>query len=108
MKLEKSHFIKSVVLMLTLLIFLPGMYGIKQDATSYSGVIERIDKDYKFIVVSGVKILTSRNVTIVDEKGNILKTDALKPRLFVVIEGAPSPEGFLAKKIVVTIPKKKP
>lgn len=108
MKLDKSHFIKSVLLMLTLLIFLSGMYGIKQDATSYSGVIERIDKDYKFIVVNGLKILISGNVTIVDEKGNILKTDALKPKLSVVIEGAPSPDGFLAKKIVVTIPKKKP
>ena len=108
MKLEKSHFIKSVVLMLTLLIFLPGMYGIKQDASSYSGVIERIDKDYKFIVVNGAKILISGNAAIVDEKGNILKPDVLKPRLSVVIEGAHGPEGFLAKKIVVTSPKKKP
>jgi len=84
------------------------MYGIKQGATSYSGVIERIDKDSKFIVVNGAKILISGNATIVDEKGNILKADALKPRLFVVIEGVSSPEGFLAKKIVVTTPKKKP
>ncbi len=108
MKLEKSHFIKSVVFMLTLLIFLPGMYGIKQDATSYSGVIERIDKDYKFMVVNGLKILISGNTTIVDEKGNILKADVLKPKLSVAIEGTLSSEGFLAKKIVVTIPKKKP
>jgi hypothetical protein len=84
------------------------MYGIKQEATSYSGVIEGIDKDFKFIVVNGAKILISGNVTIVDEKGNILKADALKPRLSVVIEGISSPQGFLAKKIVVTTPKKKP
>jgi hypothetical protein len=108
MKLEKSHFIKSVVLLLTLLIFLPGIMGIKQEAASYSGAIESIDKDFKFIVVNGAKILISGNAAIVDEEGNILKADALKPRLSVVIEGVSSPEGFLAKKIVVTVPKKKP
>jgi hypothetical protein len=108
MKLEKSHFINSVVFMLTLLIFLPGIQGIKQEAASYSGAIESIDKDFKFIVVNGAKILISGNATIVDEKGNILKADVLKPRLSVVIEGVSSPEGFLAKKIIVTIPKKKP
>jgi len=108
MNLEKSHFIKSVVLMLTLLIFLPGMQGIKLETTSSSGAIESIDKDFKFIVVNGAKILISGNATIVDEKGNILKADALKPRHSVVIEGISSPQGFSAKKIVVTIPKKKP
>ena len=108
MKLEKSHFINSVLFMLTLLIFLPGFQGIKQEVTSYSGTIESIDKDSKFIVVNGAKILISGNATIVDEKGNILKTDALKPKLSVVIEGARGPEGFLAKKIIVTTPKKKP
>ena len=108
MKLEKSHFIKSVVLMLTLLIFLPGIQGFKREAASYSGPLESIDKDLKYIVVNGAKILISGNATIVDEKGNILKAEVLKPKLSVVIEGAHGPEGFLAKKIVVTIPKRKP
>ena len=108
MKLEKAYFIKSVMFMLTLLIFLPGIQGIKQETISYSGVIESIDKDFKFIVVNGAKILISENTKIVDEKGNILKMDDLKPKLSVVIEGVRSPEGFLAKKIVITTPKKKP
>ena len=108
MKLEKAYFIKSIMFMLTLLIFLPGMQGIKQEAISYSGVIESIDKDFKFIVVSGTKMLISGNTKIVDEKGNILKMDDLKPKLSVVIEGVRGPEGFLAKKIVMTTPKKKP
>jgi len=107
MKLEKVYFVKFGVFMLTLLIFLPGMYGIKQEATSYSGVIERIDKDFRFIVVNGAKALISANTNIVDEKGSILKTGDLKLKLSVVIEGVPSPEGFLAKKIVITIPKKR-
>jgi hypothetical protein len=108
MKSKKANLIKSVMFMFTLLIFLPGFQGIKQETISYSGVIENIDKDFKFIVVNGAKILISGNVTIVDEKGNILKADALKPRHSVVIEGISSPQGFLAKKIVVTTPKKKP
>ena len=108
MKSEKAYFIKSIMFMLALLIFLPGIQGIKQESISYSGVIESIDKDFKFIVVNGAKILISGNTKIVDEKGNILKMDDLKPKLSVVIEGVHSPEGFLAKKIVITTPKKKP
>lgn len=108
MKSEKAYFIKSIMFMLALLIFLPGIQGIKQESISYSGVIESIDKDFKFIVVNGAKMLISENTKIVDEKGNILKMDDLKPKLSVVIEGVHGPEGFLAKKIVMTTPKKKP
>ena len=108
MKLEKSHFAIFGIFMLTLLIFLPGIQGIPHEAVSYSGAIESIDKDLKYIVVNGAKILISGSATILDEKGNILKVDVLKPKLSVVIEGVSGPEGFLAKKIVITIPKKKP
>ncbi len=108
MKLEESHFIKSLAFILILLIFLPGVQGIMQEATSYSGPIDRIDKDSKFIVVNGAKIPISGNATVVDEKGNILKADVLKPKLSVVIEGASGPQGFVAKKIIITTPKKKP
>lgn len=107
MKLEKAYLIKSVMFMFTLLIFLPGFQGIKQETISYSGVIENIDKDFKLIVVNGTKILISENTKIVDEKGNSLKMGDLKVKLSVVIEGGHSREGFLAKKIVITTPKKK-
>jgi hypothetical protein len=107
MKLEKVSFIKSVMFMLMLLIFLPGMQGIKHEGTSYSGVIEQIDKDFKFLVINGAKMDVSQNTRILDENGNSLKTDALKPALFAVIEGVTTSEGFLAKKIVIRTPKKK-
>ena len=107
MKSKKANLIKSVMFMFTLLIFLPGFQGIKQETISYSGVIENIDKDFKFIVVNGTKNLISGNTKIVDEKGDILKMDDLKLKLSVVIEGVRSPEGFLAKKIVIITPKKK-
>ncbi len=107
MKLEKTSLVKYGVFMLTLLIFLPGVQGIRQDGGSYSGVIERIDQDSKFIVINGAKILISPNTIILDEKGNILKTDALKPKLVATVEGVPTSGGLLAKKIVVTRLRKK-
>ncbi len=93
--------------MLILLIFLPGIQGFKQEGTSYSGVIESIDKDFRFIVLNGAKMRISQNTAILDEKGNRLKIDALKPKLFAMIEGVTTPEGFLAVKIVIRTPKKK-
>jgi len=107
MKLEKAYFIKLGIFMLTLLIFLPGIQGIKQEAASYSGVIKSTDKDFKFIVVNDAKMLISDNTTVVDEKGHVLRMNDLKPGLSVAIEGVRSSNGFLAKKIVVTTPKRK-
>jgi len=108
MKLEKPYIVKSILFMLTLLIFLPGVLAIKQEAATYSGVIESINKDFKFIVVNGAKVPISGNATIVDEKGNILSIDDLKPKLSVVMEGVRSPDGFFAQKIVIKTPKRKP
>jgi len=108
MKLEKGILIKSVLFMLTLLLFLPGIQGIKEESTSYSGVIKSIDKDLKFIVVDDQKILISENTKIMDEKGNLLLSKDLKTGLSVLIEGGPRPDGFLARKIVIKSIKKKP
>jgi len=108
MKLEKGCLLKSVIFMLTLLIFLPGALGIKEEAASYSGVIKRVDKDLKFIVVNDVKVLISENTTVEDGKGNILRVYDLKPGISVVIEGGRRSDGFFARKIVITTPKQKP
>jgi hypothetical protein len=108
MKLEKGYLLKSVIFMLTLLIFLPGALGIKEEAASYSGVIKSVDKDFKFIVVNDVKVLISEGTTVVDEKGKILRMNDLKPGLSVAIEGGRRSDGFFARKIIITTPKKKP
>ena len=108
MKLEKAYYIKLGIFMLILLIFLPGVQGIKEEAGSYSGVIKSIDKDFKFIVVNDAKVLISDNTKIVDEKGKTLRMNDLKPGLSVTIEGVRSSNGFFANKIVILSPKKKP
>ncbi len=108
MKIEKSFCIRYGVFMLALLIFLPGIQGFKLETTSYTGVIERTDKNLKFIVVNHARIPISGNVQIVDENANILKAEVLRPKVSVVIEGFHGPEGFLANKIIVTKPKQKP
>jgi hypothetical protein len=94
--------------MFALLIILSGFQVLKEETISLSGVIQSIDRDFKFIVVNGANMLISKDTTIVDEKGNILKRDDLKPKLSVVIEGLRSSDGFLVRKIIITTPKKKP
>ena len=108
MKLEKERLLKSVIFLLTLLIFLPGALGIKEEAASYSGVIKSVDKDFKFIVVNDVKVLISESTTVVDEKGKVLRMNDLKPGLSVAIEGGRRSDGFFARKIIITNPRKKP
>ena len=77
----------------------------KEEIISFSGTITRISNDYKFIVVNEMNILINSDTKIVNEKGKTLKINDLKPELFVRIEGAQNPNGFLAKKILV---KKRP
>ncbi len=107
MRTEKRSFIKSIMFMLILLIFLPGIQGFKQEGASYSGVIESIDKDFRSLVLNGSKIRISQNTAVLDEKGSMLKIDVLKPKLFAMIEGVTTLEGFWAVKIVIRTPKRK-
>ena len=107
MKFKKGCFVKSVIFMLTLLIFLPGFQRNKEETISFPGVIESIDKNFKFIVVNEARIFVTAETNIVDEKGNILKIDDLKPKLSIVVEAFRNPNGFFAKKIVIKTLKKR-
>lgn len=71
------------------------------EAISFPGVIESVQKDYKFIVINEVKIFISRDTKVVDENGNTLKINVLKSRLHVTIEALRNPNGFFAKKVVI-------
>jgi len=108
MKSQKVFLIKSMIFMFALLIFLSGFQVLKEETISLSGVIQSIDRDFKFIVVNEAKFIISSNTKIVDEIGNILKIDDLKSKVSVDIEALRNPNGFSAKKIVIKTPKKKP
>ncbi|MGA2462888.1 MAG: DUF5666 domain-containing protein [Thermodesulfobacteriota bacterium] len=94
-------------LVIFILILLPVGLGFSQtkgETISFSGTIESISADYKFIVVNNVNILISSSTKIVNERGYTLKAGDLKSELYVVIHGVQSSNGFLAKKIIVTKP----
>lgn len=110
MKLRKVVFIHIVILILTLLILGPGFSQVKKEETiSFTGSIDSIPKDSKFIVVNERRVFISSNTKIASEKGSILKINDLKLRLYVAIEGVRKPDGIFAAKItVIKTPKIQP
>ncbi len=70
-------------------------------AISFSGMIENVHGDFRFIVINEVKVYVSSSTQIVDEYKNVLEARELKPRLVVTVEGSRNRNGFLAKKIIV-------
>jgi hypothetical protein len=102
MKLQKILLLKLIVVIVTLFIVHPGFSQVKsEEIISFSGAIDSIPKDPKFIVVNERRVFISSNTTIASEKGSILKMNDLKIRLHVAIEGVQKPDGIYAKKITV-------
>jgi len=110
MKLQRIFLLKLVVVILTLFIFHPGFSQVRRDeTTSFSGTIDSIPKDPKFIVVNERRVFLSSNTKIANAKGSILKRNDLKRGLGVTVEGVQKPEGVFAEKItVLATPKIRP
>jgi hypothetical protein len=110
MKLQRIFLLKLVVVILTLFIFHPGFSQVRSERTiSFSGTIDSIPKDPKFIVVNEWRVYLSSNTRIANAKGSILKKDDLRRGLSVTIEGVQKPEGVFAEKITVLVtPKVRP
>ena len=68
---------------------------------SFSGVIENVHEDLRFIVINEARVFISSSTQIMDEYKNVLTAKDLKPRLYVSVEASRSQNGFLAKKIIV-------
>ena len=94
--------------MLTLVIFLPGFQVKKLETVSMNGVIEGVDKDFRFIIVNGERFPITSDTVIVDEKGDPLKLNELKLKLPVTTETVRNPNGFFTKQITVNTVKGKP
>jgi hypothetical protein len=102
MNLQRLLLMKLVILAMTLVAVHPGLSQVKgEEIKSFSGSIESMAKDSRFIVVNEVRVFISSNTRIVDEKGNVLEIDHLKPRHLVTIEGVRKSEGISAEKITL-------
>lgn len=105
MNLKNIFFTKFSIFIFILFMFNSGFsQGKKEEIILFSGIITTISNDYKLIVVHDVNILISSDTKIVNEKGKSLKINELRPELFVKVEGVQSPNGFLAKRIIVKKP----
>jgi hypothetical protein len=109
MKLQKIFVIIFILLTIVGVVVEPSFSQVKKDEIiSFPGIIESIDKNFKFIIVNEARIFISNETKIVDEKGNAFKISDLKPKLNVVLEVIQNPDGFFAKKIVVETLRKGP
>ena len=108
MKLQRILLLKLAIVIVTLFIFNPGFTQVKrEEIISFSGTIDSIPKDAKFIVVNERRVFISSNTKIASAKGSMLKKDDLKQGLTVTIEGVQKPEGIYAEKISVLLTPKR-
>jgi hypothetical protein len=110
MRLPKMLLLKLVILFMTLVLCHPGFSQIKKGAViSFTGVIDSIPQDSKFIVANERRVFISSNTIITGERGGTLTVDDLRIRLHVTIEGVQKSDGIHAKKItVMKTPQKRP
>jgi hypothetical protein len=104
----KKVFTISIFLLAMFWVIQPGFSQVKEERkVSFSGYIETIPKDLKYIVVNEARVFIS-DAKIVDERGTVLKVDDLKPKVYVTVEGVQNPKGIFAKKITVIKTPKHP
>ena len=110
MKLQNILLLKLIAVILILFIFHPGYAQVKREGTiSFSGTIDSIPNDQKFIVVNETRVFISSNTKIASARGSALKKEDLKRGSPVSIEGVRRPEGIFAERItVLAIPRTKP
>jgi hypothetical protein len=102
MKLRKILLLKLVVVILTLFIFHPGFSQVKSEKTlSFSGTIDSIPEDPRFIVVNETRVFLTSSTKIASAKGSILKKNDLRQGFRVSVEGVQKREGISAGKITV-------
>jgi hypothetical protein len=102
MKVNRTFSIPSAVLVTILLFSYPCFSQVRKDLKGpYSGVIDGISADYKFITVNEKRFSLSRKTEVVDERGNHLKLYDLRPGWYVTIQRVQNPDGSFEKKIMV-------
>ncbi len=75
---------------------------------SFSGYVEQLSPDLRYIVVNEAKILLLSNTLIVNAKSETLIPVDLKRGLYVTIEAIRNPNGISAKKITIQAANTRP
>lgn len=102
MRFKKIIFVHLIILLLTLLTVRAGFsQGKGTGAVSFTGIIESISEDLKYIVINETRITLSPSTQVMDENGNKTRAEVLRPELYVAVEALQKRDGFLARKIVV-------
>ncbi len=79
-----------------------GFSQVKKDAViSFSGVIEQIPREGRFLVINEARIYLSPGTRITDERGSALNRGDLKINLNVTVQAIRTQDGLVAEKIVV-------
>ena len=93
-------------MVILLSIVLCGFEGANIAPVAVSGTIQQIDSNSKSIVVNGKKTYIAPHTKIVDEKGNRLRKEDLKPKDDIEMEAIPFRDVYHANKIIIHAPKK--
>jgi hypothetical protein len=102
MNLKKIFFVKVLVLLLILSFVGPALSQSKQGKTKiYSGVIEWVSGDFKYMSVDEHKVLITPGTKVLDELGHRLTIYDLRRGLKVVVEMIRHSDGSTEKRIVI-------
>ena len=93
-----------MVLLLSSVVF--GFEAKKTAPVVVNGTIQQVDKNSKFVVVNDAKIYIAPHTKILDEKGNRLRKEDLKPKDHLEAEALRHNESYHANKVTVKTPKK--
>ncbi len=88
----------------------PGVAQVRAEVKiSFTGNIDHIPKDQKFIIVNEMGVYLLPNTKIVSARGTVLNKADLKRGFMVRVEGVRKPEGIVAERItLVPKPRVKP
>ncbi len=99
--MRRQKTIQFFLLILPLFTVLCGFQVKRMETVSVNGAIERIDLAHKVIVVNQIKMGISPDTRVIDERGNAVKWDQLKPTTYLTAETVRMPDGYKVIKITV-------
>ena len=104
MNLKKVFLIKLLILVIALSLIGPvSSQGQTNKTIMYTGVIQMVTRDFKYIALNTVEhnIPITPQTKVFDERGNSLKVNDLRRGLNIAVEMIRNPDGSTEKRIIV-------